>query len=169
MTQLNEGAWETTTLCISIYQQLLQSRLSSLWERSISEPWVLSWVHDKHQGKSTNLKDLPSTYIKHHHKSPYPIADSWQHLAKLGAWESRSSHLHAKFHLQVGEHFCFTLLEPIEIGLRAFWALHAAEPGCSQPSLVFCVLECPREKITRLSVSLHILFTSASSRDSWTL
>ena len=92
-------------------------------------------------GVKTRISNIAYQVIKYKHRSRHLIAD----LAKLRAWEIGGDCLYAYFPVWDGEHFCFTLLDPIVTGLRAFSASHSADPGCPKPLLVGWVLECPHE------------------------
>ena len=69
---------------------------------------------------------------------------------------NNGDYLHVSLYWQP-EHFSLTLLEPIETGFLAFWALQASEPGLPQPLFVVLTLVWPQEYIMRISVIRHIL------------
>ncbi len=113
MTRLNGEAWEITVYMriyppIRIAKQLF---IGTSYKRTIS---LLEYkISARVKARTSNIA---YQVTKYKHRSRHLIAD----LAKLRAWEIGGVCLYAYFPVQDGEHFCFTLLDPMETGLRAF-------------------------------------------------
>ena len=115
MIRSSGEAWEIT-IYMRIYPLIRIAKQTQLFVGT-SYKRTISLLEYKISARvKVRISNIADQVTKYKHRSRHLIAD----LATLRAWEIRGVCLHAYFPVQDGEHFCFTLLDPMETGLRAF-------------------------------------------------